>query len=250
MSRTTQTLVIQPGDIGRIAIAGDGFAVTEADRPVFEAAVDGDSFDDFRQGWHYSPPGGFEVLVFRNPNLSALTIEVVIWAGEFADRRFSATASLTTIPREDLASLVEAPAVVGRGSAGLLAGNFAFTMLFNPAASGVLIEVAEIEFRSVASTNYALLRHDVQTGITTGHDENFVDTRQAGLPLGQLTGDRLAAFGSPLWFAQVHTPGATTIVDWPDGYRPKIDEGDGLVIRPNTIATDISTVWRWREIPK
>ena len=248
MSRTTQTLVIQPGDIGRIAIAGDGFAVTEADRPVFEAAVDGDSFDDFRQGWHYSPPGGFEVLVFRNPNLAALTIEVVIWAGEFADRRFSATAALTTIPREDLAALVEPALVIGSQGAGALAANFAFVQLFNPAGSGVLIELEEIQFKSTAGTNYFLLRHDVQVGLVSGTAEVFADTRETVAPKGELTFDRLAAFGTGI-LSDTYTPGTKEKITFREGLRPKIAEGHGILIRPNTVNNDMQTLWRWREIP-
>lgn len=247
MSRTTQTITIASGGVGRVAIAGDGFAVTESNLAVFQAAVDGDSFDDFRQGWSYSPAGGFEVLAFKNPSLSALTLEVVIWAGEFADRRFSTTGNVTTIPREDLADLVEAPGYVIDEAQGAVAAQFARLQLYNPVASGVLIVLKHV-IAKTTGTAWAIRRFDTQFGSATSVEVNPLDTR-APAAKAELTRDNVVggSLTGDLLFSRIVTAGQYLPFDFP--VPLKIAEGHGIFLYGSFANTDINGTFFFEEIP-
>lgn len=139
----------------------------------------------------------------------------------------------------------------GYDSYGGLAATYAFIQLWNPAASGVLLEVvaARLHADDAAAGVHALYEAAAVGGVAGGGTlvNLFLGGAVSAAEMyrerpGAITGNRFTSYASPTaWRSPwLWTPELPPIV---------LDEGEGLNIQAVTVDLNVAGHFVWREIP-
>ena len=118
------------------------------------------------------------------------------------------------------------------------------TMLFNPDASSVNLEIVGV--RASLDTNDEIRAGDFNTVLTGGGTATFLDFAIPGSPQGGVHNQDLAAAGSihENFFALANTPYDSLVAQ-----GVVLGPGQGWIVRAATTAIGIRTTFKWRERP-
>lgn len=244
-------ITLQAGEDSTLSLEGFGFYVVAADGPIIAELreIDGrvDQSGLLLPGQGLQGANRYEAVRVINMHTAAQTIQIYSGARSFVDNRNVGIVEVSGVVSVDPVPNSVYPAFekfVG-GSPG--AGNYAHGQLYNPVGSGVDLYVQEVTYSSNADAIVYMQRYDTQLSSDLGSGVAVRDS--ADISKGNIRREYPASLlGGTAWM-RVTRGLANTSKELGLVQPMKLKEGEGLILKNNSVGSSCYFSFKWEERP-
>ncbi len=233
----------------RIDIVGRGRYVRHMSGDDVKLATDSGSYITFVAGREYKVAAGdpdFTRIRLHNDGAGAVSGVLMLGFGDVTDNN---------VVIQDVVATLETPpgtAFMGSQVTGAAASNYSHAQLWNPAGSGVVIEVDRCKVFSNVNGGYNVW--DVLSSALATSGNSYAHAKAFGAappaPAGELYYERNTSQLVSNWYWMSALDTVAVLSPRDELFIPpvKLDPGYGLVVMNTSVNKDLEVSFQWREV--